>query len=228
MNSEELDAFFARYPSAASPGGRRDPQSLESLKFDTTGYQYRGQKIPGRDHVWSTLEGDLVALIYSPGHPGFPENARSVEELRADCAAKFKAPGGEVVEVRVRRTKARPGIQVIFKTPSGSGWAYVGSLCVPFRDFGFVIQSTCEVRGLTGVREAMVMYLQNTVPDAPTLPAADLACPPWAPDNPRFDGLFPDHPLSRLRRILNRVSDSVEIDASTAELPGFPLPESAV
>jgi hypothetical protein len=228
MNREAIDRFFGQYRGEGSTGGGRDPPSLESLKFDTAGYQYRGQKVPGSDHIWSTPEGDMVALIYCPGHPGFPKNARSVEELRAGSTARFKVPGGQVVEVRVRRTKARPAIQLIFKSPSGLGWTYVGSLCVPFRDFGFVIQAMCEERGMTGTREAMVRYFQNTIPDSPKIPEADLACPPWDPDNLRFDSLFPDHPLSRLRRILNRVSDSVEIDASTAELPGFPLPEISV
>jgi hypothetical protein len=228
MTPEDFDRFFAQNQGAGSPGGGRDQPSLESLKFDTTGFQYRGQKIPGRDHLWSTPEGDMVALIYSPGHPGLPENAQSVEELRAGCAAKFKMPGGQIVELRVRQTKARPGMQVIFKTPRGSGWTYVGSLCIPFRDFGFVIQGMCEERGTTGVREAMVMYLQDTNSDATKIPAGDLECPPWDSDNQRFDSLFPSHPLSRLRQILNRVSDSVEIDACTAEQPGFRLPQSSV
>ena len=229
MTPEEINnRFFAQYQGAGSPGDGSDPQSLESLRFDAAGFQYRGQKIAGRDHLWSTPEGDMVALVYSPGPPGLPENVGSVEELRAGCAAKFKMPGGQIVELRVRRTKARPAMQVIFKTPRGSGWTYVGSLCIPFRDFGFVIQSMCEERGTTGVREAMVTYFQNTIPDATKIPDADLACPPWDSDNQRFDSLFPGHPLSRLRRILNRVSDSVEIDASTAEQPGFRLPESSV
>jgi hypothetical protein len=181
---------------------------------------------PGRDHNWSTPEGDLVYLVYYLGHPGYPENARSVDELRACRAAKFKTPGGQIVEVRLRPTKARPAIQTIIKTPRGTGWTYVGSLVVPFRDFGFVIQSVCDERGMTGLRETMVMYLKNTAPESPKVPEADPACPPWDPDNQRFDGLFPDHPLSRLRRIFQRVSDSAEIDAATLQLPGFPLPES--
>jgi len=101
----------------------------------------------------------------------------------------------------------------------------VGSLCVPFRDFGFVIQSICEERGTTGLRETMVFYLQNTQQESRIIPAGDPASQAWNPDNERFDGIFPQHPLSRLRRILNRVSDSVEIDAATTQLPGFPLPE---
>jgi hypothetical protein len=229
MNREAIDRFFAQYRGAALSGGRRDPPSLKSLRFDTAGYQYRGQKVPGSDHIWSTPEGDMVALMYWPKHPGFSENARSVEELRADSIAKLKVPGWQVVEVRVRPTKARPAIQVICKKrQSGSGWTYGGSLCVPFRDFAFVIHANCAERGITGLREAMVLYLDWTIQDSGEIPAADPACPPWDSDNSRFDSLFPDHPLSRLRRILNRVSDSVEIDASTAELPGFPLPEISV
>jgi hypothetical protein len=225
VNPEEIDRFFAEYTDPGSLGGRRVLPSLDSLKFDTAGYEYRGHKNPGQDHIWSTPEGDLVVLIYCPGPPGFPENARSIHELRIASAAKFKAPGGQVVEEQVIRTISRPGIQVIFKTPRGNGWTYVGSLCVPFRDFGFVIQAISEERGMTGVREAMVMYLQNTVPESPKIPEPGPACPPWDPDNQRFDSIFPDHPLSRLRRTLKRVADSVEIDAATLQLPGFPLPQ---
>jgi hypothetical protein len=225
MTPEDIDRFFTQIQGAGSPGDGRDPPALESLKFDTAGFQYRGQKFPGRDHMWSTPEGDMVALIYASGPPNLPENAQSVEDLRACFSERFKVTGGQMVELRVRRTNVRPGMQVIFKTQRGSGWTYVGSLCIPFRDFGFVIQGICEERGTTGMREALVMYHHNTDSEAMKISTADLACPPGDPDNQRFDSLFPSHPLSRLRRILNGVSDSVEVDASTAEQPGFRLPE---
>jgi hypothetical protein len=228
MTPEDIDRFFAQNQGAGSPGDGCDPPSLESLKFDTAGFQYRGQKFPGRDHMWSTPEGDMIALIYAPGRPNLPENAQSVEDLRAFFFGRFQKTAGQIVELRVRQTKVRPGIQVIFKTLRWSGWTYVGSLCIPFQDLGFVIQGICEERGTTGMREAMVVYHHNTDSDATKISTADLACPPCDPDNQRFDSLFPSHPLSRLRRILNLVSDSVEIDASITEQPGFRLPESSV
>jgi hypothetical protein len=228
MGSDEIDRFFTGYKAETLSGPRDNPTLLESVKFDTAGYQYRGTTAPGSDHVWSTPEGDTVALIYCPGHPDWPERARTVDELRRAGAERLKASEGRFVEMRVRPTKARAAIQVIFKARRGSGWTYVGSLSILFRDFGFVIQAACEERGITGLREAMVMYLQTAYPDSPKIPEAEPACLPWDPDNARFDGDFPDHPLTRLRRILDRLSGSVEIEAPILNLPGFPLPECGI
>jgi len=227
LSPEEINRLFATSKGAISSDVTSGRPSLASVRFDTAGYQYRGQQAAGRDHIWSTPEGDLVALRYCPGSPGFVENARSVEELRAGLESRKKATSGQVVEVRVRRTKSRPAIQVIFKMPRNSGWTYFGTLCVPFRDFGFVIQAECHERGMTGMREVMVMYFHN-IGETRRIPQAVPPCLPWDPDNARFDHLFSDHPLSRLRRFLNRVSDSVEIEAAILELPGFSLPESGV
>jgi hypothetical protein len=228
MTPQEIDRYFVENPDAESFEETGDRPSLDSLKFDTTGFQYRGQKFPGRDHMWATPEGDTVALIFAPGRPNLPENAQAVDELRACCEHRFKMTGARIVELCVRRTNVRPAMQVIFKTQRGRGSTYTGSLCIPFQDFGFVIQGICEERGTIGMREALVLHFQDTDVGLGSIPAAEPACPPWEPDNSRFDGLCPDHPLSRLRRILDSVAESVEIDASIAEQPGFSLPACSV
>jgi hypothetical protein len=49
--------------------------------------------------------------------------------------------------------------------------------------------------------------------------------PGWDPDAEVFDAEFPDHPASRVRRVLQRVAGSLRVEPAVARLPAFPLPE---
>ena len=117
-----------------------------------------------------------------------------------------------------------PAVRFLFKIPKQpSGMVYVGSFTLPFRDFSFVIKVQAEEHGVTGVREAMLV--ERLLASGAATPATIFDSPAWNPDAEAFDAEFPDHPVSRVRRVLDRVAHSLTIEPSIAGLPGFPLPE---
>jgi hypothetical protein len=98
--------------------------SLDSLQFDTAGYEPQGEPKPGRVRLWYTPEGDGVSLNYFPIPPDFPAGAGSVGQLRDFYAARLAGSGGRLVELDVLRRPAA-SLRVIVKVPQQpSGLTY--------------------------------------------------------------------------------------------------------
>jgi hypothetical protein len=212
--------LFKRRPDGSGP-----TPSLNSIRFDTSDYEYRGEPRPGEVRVWFTPEGDGVGLYFFALSPDLPSGARSVADLRAFYAAKLQASGGQLVETSVVRAGGCPAVLVLFKTPQQpSGMTYVGSLTIPFRDFSYVVKVQCEEGGPTGLRESVLMERRLAAGEIPMASGGRLHMADWNPDAAEFDAEFPDHPLSRLRRVLQRIIASLVAESTIARLPGFPLP----
>jgi hypothetical protein len=208
------------------PGGDGSAPSLDSVRFNTRGYESRGEPRPGQVRVWFTPEGDGLGLYFFAVPPDLPADACSAADLGAFYAAGLRASGGRLVEAAVVRVGGCPAVRVISKTPQQpSGLTYVGSLTLPFRDFSFVVKVQCEERGVTGVREAVLLDRRLATGEVPPVRDGHLALPGWDPDAAGYDAEFPDHPVSRVRRALHRVGESLAVAPGVARLPGFPLPE---
>jgi hypothetical protein len=198
--------------------------SLDSIRFDSRGYTPRGEPQPGKARLWFTEEGDGVELYLFMVRPDLP-NVRTVDDLRAFYAQGIQASGAQLVEISVLRVAGCPAINVIVKVPQKpSGMTYVGSLTIPFRGFSFVVKVQCEERGITGGREAVLMAHWLETHDLPAVLGDPMDLPDWHPDSEEFDAEFPGHPISRVRRVLQRVRDSLVIDEEVTSAAGFPLP----
>ena len=84
-------AWFGRKPAKAS---------IDSLKFETTGWKYHGEREPGRMRAWETAERDVVSLHFFGIPPDLPI-AKSVDEISAMYASGLAAAGGKVVECNI-------------------------------------------------------------------------------------------------------------------------------
>ena len=105
-----------------------------------------------------------------------------------------------------------------------SGMTYLGALTLPFEAFSFVVKVQCEERGTTGLREAVLLDRRLAAGDQPTIKDGRMHLPGWNPDAAEHDAMFPTHPVSRARRVLDHLRRTLVIDPSLAKLPGFPLP----
>jgi hypothetical protein len=215
--------FFKRR-SKALPGG----PWLDSIGFDTAGWEPQGEPKPGQVRVWFTPGGDGVGLYFFGVPPDLPQNARSAKDLEAFYAAGLQGSGGQLVEVKLFPLDGCPAVQMICKMPQQpSGMTYVGSLTIPFRGFSFVVKAQCEERSPTGLRESVLLDRRLGAGDLPELAEGRIQLPGWNPDDEAFDGEFPQHPLSRCRAILKRVSGCVAVAPGVKASPGFPLPGGA-
>jgi hypothetical protein len=203
-----------------------DGPTLDDLRFDTDGYEYQGEPQPSRMRFWYTPAGDGVGLYLFPIPPDIPPAAESVERLREFYAARVAGAGSSLVELDVSRRPAATVVRIILKVPQEpSGFTYIGSVTVPFRDFSYVIKVQCEERGTTGVREAVLMDRRLGAGDMTEIHEGGFRLANWSSDDEQHDADFPDHPVTRARRVLKRVEQSLVVDARIRGLPGFALPD---
>ncbi len=210
--------------------------TLDSVRFDTTGYEAGGEPHGGANshryarqqaRVWFTPDGDGVGLYFFALPPDLP-NVASIEELLAFHSAGLASSGGQVVELSSLLLDGCPAVRLIVKIPQQpTGMTYVGSLTIPFRDFSFVVKVQCVKRGCTGMRESVLLARRLRAGEMPLLNAGRMQLANWNPDDESFDAEFPDHPVSRARMVLARLASSILVDKGVKGLPGFPLPESA-
>jgi hypothetical protein len=226
-----LVRWLFRYAS----GAPEDAISLDSVSFDTTRYrqggEIRGQgewfELTGSDRAWLTPEGDVVAMWYRPNPPDLPSGAGSIAELREHLRSRSCDEKTSMVEFRLMSLSEVTAIQSIFKLQlEPHGVDYQGLLTIPFAKFTFDIAIRCDEKGTTGVREAVLLHkaLQaGTI----RIDAQGKVVGDWNPDDPGFDELFPQHALSRLRREMDRVVDSLRIEEATRKKERFRFPEEA-
>ena len=203
--------------------------SLDSVRFSATGFSFQGEL--GGARVWHSPEGDGIGLYFFPVRPDLPENAKSLGDLRDTLQAAIGDSGAQLVQIRFRVIDHCQSVEQVIKIrQEPRGFTYVGSIIIPFEEFSFVVKVQCQERGMTGMREAILMAkaLQSgTMMIRPT--GADGAddvslTGEWNPDDERYDAISPDHPLSRVRRILSEVAVSLYIEPTVKLCSRFPLP----
>jgi hypothetical protein len=205
--------------------GEGEKPSLDAVRFDTTGYAAQGEPQPGKVRVWHSPEGDGLGVYFFPVPPDLPANAASVDELASFYQRLLGESGGKLVEAGVVVAGGCPAVRTILSVPQQpSGRTYVGSLTVPFRDFSFVIKCQCEEGGPTGLKEAVLMERSRASGEPMQIEGGRLQIPGWNPDDPKHDAEFPEHPVARVRRVLDHVADTLVLADHARELPGFALP----
>lgn len=167
--------------------------------------------------IWETEEGDRVGMFYFGLQPNLPMVA-SVDELREWFRVGVEEQGAKLVEVDVCEVGGRRAVWVVFKTRmEPSGFIYVGSVTVPFEGRSVVFKVQCQEQGITGVRETVL--LDRRLGAGGSLEAE------WTSDAKEYDSAFPDHPLSKVRRALNRVLGGVVWKEEASKWGAFRLPE---
>ena len=139
-------------------------------------------------------------------------------------------------------------VRTVFKAArdgGGRGITYIGSITLPFRDFSYVIKIQCPEVGITGVRESAIMAerlsrglvqvkqealgkvhlrrswdLEGWLVDLDDQ-SAPLSLRRNVSEDPIYDSRFPDHPLSRARRFLERVQRTIRIGDDIRSAPTF-------
>ena len=221
-----------------------EPEVIEvdAISFDTTDWveQEREQNGSGLVRLWHNNVGDGMGLYHFAIPPDIPVPLQALDQLRRSYGRSIGEAGGGLVALTVVQLDGLPAIQMIVKTPQApSGMTYLGSFTIPRRSFSYVLKIQCPEHGITGVRDADVLARalaggQVQIADSDELIGwwAD----PYDPgfrgpvlrnlsDDERYDGDFPDHPLSRLRRYLNDIRRSITIADSvkaSAEYLGSP------
>jgi hypothetical protein len=79
-------------------------------------------------------------------------------------------------------------------------------------------------RGDTGFKEALLFARSHSANVPIQIEGDRFHIPGWDPDDPKHDAEFSNHPVARVRRVLDHVAESLGVAAELRELPGFSLP----
>jgi pSer/pThr/pTyr-binding forkhead associated (FHA) protein len=199
--------------------------SLDSVKFDETGFTYQGDG----DHfrVWSSPSDDQVGLFLYSIRPDLAARVDNPDELRNFYRPVAETAGLGIIEVECRQVDRCAAVRTIFKAPQApSGRTYLGSLTFPFAAFSFVLKVQCAESGTTGLRDTMVLMqsLANSEvgPDSETGQIPGWVQDPYDPalvsamtmnrsERAEYDAMFPEHPLSRLRQLLAHLEATIRL-----------------
>jgi hypothetical protein len=203
---------------------------LDDITFTIPGLQNAEDR--GSVRVWHTPDGDGVGLYYFAVTPDLPADLASLSDLRLALSRMASESGGAIVEAQVIIVDGCRAVRQCVKVPQQpSGMTYVGSFILPFRDFSFMLKIQCEERGVTGMREAIILdekfnsgeiqldpdggnisgWMNDPYDSARTSGLARCLA-----DDEEYDQRFPNHPLSRVRHFLSvaepsiRVSDAIK------------------
>lgn len=212
--------------------------SLDDVSFDTSALTYDGDHSGVR--VWWTPADDPIGLYYFPIPPDIAADISDLEALRRFWRAIGAASDAVQISLDTMDINGTRAVRQIVKIPQEpSGRTYVGSLTIPFRDFSFVLKVVAREHGITGFRDTTVCHEMLRAGAVVLDPDADLmrgwTQDPYDPalrDGPYanlseaevYDPRFPEHPLSRVRPLLRRLSESLRISPAIRDLPPFVYP----
>jgi len=206
-----------------------------AISFNETGFSRQGEHdgVP----IWITPGGDGLGLFHYPIPPDIGADLRSVDSVRAFYRESIRESGLGVIEIDTVVVDGITAIRTLFKiAQEPAGRTYLGALTLPFQRFSYVLKVQCEERGITGMRDTLV--LTNLMQSGETsIDAATGALAGWLDDpydrheagpmtrnrseRPEFDSQFPDHPLSRARNVLDHLERTVIVDDEIKRQPGF-------
>jgi hypothetical protein len=217
-------------------------QSLNSIEFDTSGFDFEGEH--GGALIWYTPEGEGIGLFHFSIPPDIQVDLGSIDRVRGYYRTAAMSHGAAIVEVDILQLAGCQIVRQVGKVPQQpTGMTYMGSITLPFRDFSYVVKVQCMETGTTGVRDSTVlaekmsagevtfdeetMKLRGWMHDPydrtisyPLSPDGS-TCSYNSSDSAQYDEYFPAHPLSRLRRILARIQTTLTVDRDVCNAPKF-------
>ena len=111
---------------------------------------------------------------------------------------------------------------------------FFGSVTLPFADSSYVLKAQSVERGVTGLREAVVMDAQKQLPqiDPETGKLLDWEQDPCDPthrapfmsnraDSQEFDSQFPNHPLTKVRLYVDELIRELGVGAAIQKMAPF-------
>jgi hypothetical protein len=223
--------------------------SVHTVSFDTIGLHLQSETASERR--WSTRDGQPIALEIKGGPSPFlvllqaPEPIAAFRRVAAQSARGLVDFSPQQLDGWVLIRLVTKGV---LYPETGWGRSYLGLITIPFRDGSLILRTEAHETGLTGLRENTIMgdvlsagavRLKDSARERHTNPMhvfgpgdfegwmsdpSDQTAPHLArsvAEDPQYDARFPDHPLSRVRRILDQVQQSIRLEAEARPLPSF-------
>jgi hypothetical protein len=177
------------------------------------------------NRIWRNIDGDVIGLAVPKGRLG-PADLSDVTELRGWSRHLAQSRGAGLIEVCIVHGRMGSGFGLIYKRLEMPAYIYTGWLIVPIQNLSLVWTMVAKERGITGEREAIVTSQLigagklKTLEDLercwardpydPAYHGVDRSVLRFLSDDECYDKEFPDHPLSKVRRLLLELPGHVE------------------
>lgn len=222
---EETEPLRVRVPTADGGVQSKIVSICDAVRFDRDGLTPR--EVTGGNATWVTPTQEFIHLWHiKPGTSIIPAEVKSLIDLRKAERGDF-GPDSGLVALDVVGVDGIPAILSITRTLTKTeGMAYAALLTIPFEEVAICIRIGArevvgDSRSITGVREATVMAIAG---DA-VRPRPDGSMEGWTPflgeeldtnlsETQDKDVAFPAHPLSRVRRAMDALRGSLQLDAT--------------
>ncbi|MBR8837493.1 MAG: tetratricopeptide repeat protein [Stigonema ocellatum SAG 48.90 = DSM 106950] len=207
---------------------------LQAVRFNTLDWQL--VEITSERVVWENELADRLSLSYSNQPPDIGVDPFDLDALRKFYRGFVREANIGIVSVDHISLDTTPAVQTIFKVPQQPhGMDYIGFYTLPYATFSYIIEIRAAEHGITGLRDSLVFneFLSNI-----SERSTDEPIPrgwfqyPYDPtytegilrnqsEDAKYDDQFPDHPLSRVRRYLAAIAQSITIDEAVKNAPQF-------
>lgn len=193
---------------------------LHAMQLEMAGWKEEQQDDSMRR--WRNSHGDLMTLAIF-GNLGLPPISQEAAWQRWSRQLAESRKAG-LIEVRPHSAKNGSAMGLIYKNLKKPAYVFTGVLIFPKGDASQVWTVMAGENGITGVREALItgelfesgsytiQDYQNSFAQDPYDPGyhgVDRSVLRFVSDDERYDERFPNHPLTRVRRILAALPESV-------------------
>jgi len=200
---------------------------IRQMNFDTVGLEIK-QDEPAR-RFWAGSGPILVEQsIITP--TDYAYDLRAPDKFRQVMLDKAKDMGSALLQCAFLDIQGLDAVRLLNKFWSSPatddlGKDYNGALVFPLAEGCFFIRVAAREQGMTGVREAMVaaiLHKQGKLELPKSVPPADAsiglgasirkhALVPAPSDDEQYDADFPEHPLTRVRRMFKHIENTLTI-----------------
>lgn len=210
--------------------------SVDDLLLNTPDWSH--EESEDETSRWRNSDGDGLGIYHYAIAPDIGASLADLDALRSYYREMITNAGGALVELDVVQVARVQAVRLCLKVPQPqSGMTYIASLTLPFRDFSFVVKTQCAETGMTGMRDTVVFAKLGMSVNAESGVAEGWAQDPYDPtfvapllrnrsDDSMWDEKFPEHPLSRCRRYLDSLGDSISLADGVASAPPFTGPRA--
>lgn len=209
--------------------GSKKPR-LTDLTLNTEGWELHHQN--EASIAWFAPQREAVRIQLFPACE-WPFSLSDVEAAKEYWQRETERLSGALIDIETLNIQKVPALRAIFKyrdpTPGSLGIYYVGIIWLPFKDALFQINVEDVERGTTGVREAIVANLllhkgeievSEEEPEMlnsgeelfARLRESKLHRIPS--DDRQYDEALPEHPLSRVRKLLDFCASEIQLSRS--------------
>ncbi len=208
--------------------------TITSLSFDTKGWNILHQS--SQKIVWTNHIRDLQVLTFFREPIHLPQDFHDTASWHTYYEQEMRRVGGAIVSLELSELADVAALKLIFKfrhPKETERLIYLGSWLLPLKRCSYVIKVQCIEHGVVGLREASVLMQQAKSPHSQYSGVAKiedllalLKNRPIAAtlsDDERYDKLFPQHPLSRVRTYLAHIQDTLYLeDTHSIQEQGLP------